>query len=114
MTLCGPQRDELRFYVNGRDLGLYGSRGQARTAVLAIKLAELAWISERIEESPILLLDEVASELDESRRGYLLERIQNVSQAILTTTEPSVFTNSFLDVTTLWKVTAGQIEEARR
>jgi len=111
MTLSGPQRDELRFYVNNRDLGLYGSRGQARTAVLAIKLAELAWMREKIGEYPLLLLDEVASELDEYRRGYLLEQIQDASQAVLTTTDPTIFPNSFLDAATVWEVNAGQIEE---
>jgi DNA replication and repair protein RecF len=111
MTLSGPQRDELRFYVNNRDLGLYGSRGQARTAVMAIKLAELAWMREKIGEYPLLLLDEVASELDEFRRGYLLEQIQGASQAVLTTTEPTIFPDSFLSAATVWEVNAGQIEE---
>ena len=111
MTLSGPQRDELRFYVNNRDLGLYGSRGQARTAVLALKLAELAWMREKIGESPVLLLDEVASELDEGRRAYLLDQVMGVSQAILTTTEPGIFTESFLDEATIWHVHAGQIEK---
>jgi DNA replication and repair protein RecF len=110
LTLCGPQRDELRFMVNERDLGLYGSRGQARTAVLAIKLAELRWMREKIGEDPILLLDEVASELDHLRREYLLAQVQTLPQVILTTTEPSVFPARFMEQTALWKVTAGQIE----
>jgi DNA replication and repair protein RecF len=113
MTLSGPQRDELRFYVNNRDLGNYGSRGQARTAVLALKLAELAWMREKIGDWPILLLDEVASELDEHRRGFLLEQIQGASQAILTTTEPSILSEAFLKNATQWEVQAGQIEERR-
>jgi len=111
MTLSGPQRDELRFYVNDRDLGLFGSRGQARTAVMAIKLAEQRWLYHQIGESPILLLDEVASELDEHRRSYLLEQIVDASQTILTTTEPNIFTNTFLDSAHVWKVHAGQIDE---
>lgn len=109
MTLLGPQRDEMRFFVNERDLGHYGSRGQARTAVLAIKLAELAWMRDRIGESPILLLDEVASELDHHRRGFLLEQIRSVEQAILTTTEPSIFPQSFLQDVMVWQVQGGQI-----
>lgn len=111
VTLYGPQRDELRFLVNDRDLGSYGSRGQARTAVLAIKLAEMQWLKDRIGQSPILLLDEVASELDQARRDYLLAHIQDVSQAILTTTEPSMFSDQFLKSATLWKIKAGQIDE---
>lgn len=111
MTLHGPQRDELRFFVNGRDLSLYGSRGQARTAVMAIKLAELNWMKDKIGEWPVLLLDEVISELDESRRAYLLEQVQHAPQTLLTTTEPTIFTESFRQKATLWHVQAGQIEK---
>lgn len=110
MTLSGPQRDELRFYVNDRDLGLYGSRGQARTAVMAVKLAEMRWMQQKIGQPPILLLDEVISELDEHRRAYLLEQLQGVSQALLTTTEPSIFTPAFLESANVWCVNAGQID----
>lgn len=109
MTLSGPQRDELRLLVNGRDLGLYGSRGQARTAVLALKLAELQWMRDTLGEWPILLLDEVVAELDSARRAYLLARIENVSQALLTTTEPDIFTESFLRRAVRWHIHQGQI-----
>lgn len=109
MTLIGPQRDELRLTVNGRDLGLYGSRGQARTAVMALKLAELEWMRDTLGEWPILLLDEVIAELDANRRAYLLNRIGGVSQALLTTTEPDIFTAEFLQKSTRWHVRQGQI-----
>lgn len=109
ITLTGPQRDELRFKVNDHDLALYGSRGQARTAVMSIKLAELAWMRNVIKESPLLLLDEFLAELDVQRRGYLLDRIGNASQSILTTTEPDIFTPNFLEKSTVWRVHAGQI-----
>ena len=110
MTLCGPHRDELRLYINERDSGLYGSRGQARTAVMAIKLAELAWMRERIGEYPILLLDEVVAELDAQRRAYLLERIDGVTQTLVTTTELDIFTEPFLNRAAIWHVTEGQID----
>ncbi|MBN2304310.1 MAG: DNA replication/repair protein RecF [Anaerolineae bacterium] len=109
MTLIGPQRDELRLMVNGRDLGLYGSRGQARTAVMALKLAELQWMRDAVGEWPVLLLDEVIAELDAARRAYLLSRINGVSQALLTTTEPDIFTPEFLQSATRWRVHQGQI-----
>ncbi len=109
MTLSGPQRDELRLLVNGRDLGLYGSRGQARTAVMALKLAELAWMRDTIGEWPVLLLDEVIAELDAARRAYLLDQIKDVSQALLTTTEPEIFTEAFLTRATRWHIREGQI-----
>lgn len=110
MTLCGPHRDELRLNINGRDAGLYGSRGQARTAVMALKLAELAWMRDRIGEWPILLLDEVVAELDANRRAYLLERINGATQTVLTTTEMDIFPSAFVDRATIWEVVDGQIQ----
>ncbi len=109
MTLIGPQRDELRLMVNGRDLGLYGSRGQARTAVMALKLAEMDWMRDAIGEWPVLLLDEVVAELDARRRAYLLERIGGAAQALLTTTEPEIFTPSFLAGATRLHIDRGRI-----
>ncbi len=109
-TLSGPHRDELRLLINGRDTGLYGSRGQARTAVMACKLAELSWMRARIGEWPVLLLDEVVAELDASRRTYLLERIDGVSQTLATTTEPDIFSPTFLERAAVWRVTDGQID----
>ncbi len=109
VTLTGPHRDELRLFINNRDVGLYGSRGQTRTAVMALKLAELAWMKDRIGEWPILLLDEVIAELDSHRRAYLLERITGTTQTLLTTTELDIFPKSFLDRATIWHVIEGQI-----
>ena len=109
MTLVGPQRDELRFMVNGHDLGLFGSRGQARTAVIALKLAELEWMRSVTGEWPVLLLDELIAELDQERRSYLLERMNGATQSILTTTEPDIFSQSFLEKAAVWRVHAGQI-----
>lgn len=109
MTLIGPQRDELRLLVNTRDLGLYGSRGQVRTAVMSLKLAELEWMRDTVGEWPILLLDEVIAELDAARRAYLLERISGAEQVLLTTTEPDIFTPEFLGKATRWRIHQGQI-----
>ena len=113
MTLCGPHRDELRLNINGRDAGLYGSRGQARTAVMALKLAELTWMRDRIGEWPILLLDEVVAELDAHRRAYLLERINGATQTLLTTTDMDVFPAAFVDRATIWEVVDGQIDTVK-
>ncbi|MEM4204080.1 MAG: DNA replication/repair protein RecF, partial [Candidatus Methanomethylicaceae archaeon] len=87
MTLVGPHRDELRLLVNGMDVGEYGSRGQQRTAVLALKLAQAEWMHQRCSESPVLLLDEVFAELDPHRRRCLLERIRAYKQVFITTTD---------------------------
>lgn len=113
MTLSGPHRDELRLFINDRDVGLYGSRGQARTSVMAFKLAELTWMREKIGEWPILLLDEVVAELDAERRAFLLDRIDGVTQTLATTTELDIFTESFLSRATVWHVTDGQIDTGK-
>jgi len=110
LTTIGPQRDELRFLVNRRDLGLYGSRGQNRTAVLALKLAELDWMREQTGEWPILLLDEVAAELDPHRRQYLMARIKEAEQVFLTTTEPYLIGDSYMESAAKWHIQAGQID----
>ena len=109
ITLTGPQRDDMRFMVNNRDLGMFGSRGQGRTAVLAIKLAELEWMHQELNAWPILLLDEVVAELDARRRAYLLERVADVKQVLLTTTELAVLTDEFMETAALWQVVEGQI-----
>lgn len=109
VTLSGPHRDELRLHINGHDAGLYGSRGQARTAVMALKLAELNWMKQRIGEWPLLLLDEVIAELDAHRRAYLLERLDGATQTLMTTTELDIFTDSFLDRTAVLHIVDGQI-----
>lgn len=108
-TTIGPQRDEMRFLVNRRDLGLYGSRGQNRTAVLAVKLGELEWMQEKTDEWPILLLDEVVAELDIHRRGYLLERVNGAEQVLLTTTEPYLLPDRYVGQATRWQVKGGHI-----
>jgi DNA replication and repair protein RecF len=114
MTLTGPHRDEMRFVAGSPaqgthevDLGTYGSRGQQRTAVLALKLAELAWMQEQTRESPVLLLDEVLAELDAARRRYLLSQVDSVEQALLTATDLEMFSAEFRQRAALWEVVGG-------
>ena len=111
MTLIGPQRDDLRFLVGGIDLNIYGSRGQQRTAALALKLAEVELIGQEVGEQPILLLDDVMSELDDARRGYLMRMMDGAQQAILTTTDLKAYSTEFLAEVTLLRVKEGRIEE---
>ncbi len=108
-TQVGPHRDDWRFWVSGRNLGSYGSRGQQRTAILALKLAEIRWMTQQTGETPILLLDEVVAELDERRRALLLETVQQASQALLTATDPAMLTTEFLNLATTMKVEAGRV-----
>lgn len=111
MSLIGPHRDDLRFLVGGVDMNIYGSRGQQRTIVLALKLAEAKLLAKETGERPIMLLDEVMSELDEARRRYLMRAIKNSQQAILTTTHWNVYSPDFLAQATLLRVQEGRIEE---
>jgi len=111
MTLVGPHRDDLRFSVGGVDLTIYGSRGQQRTAALALKLAEVKLMAQEVGEQPILLLDDVMSELDDARRGYLMRMIDGAQQAILTTTDLKAYSAEFLAEVTLLRVREGRIEE---
>jgi len=109
VTTIGPHRDELRFLSNGMDLGYYGSRGQVRTAMLALKLAEVSWIKEKTGYNPVLLLDEVLAELDTQRRADLLDRLEGVEQALLTTTDIDLFSPGFVKRATLWKIQEGRL-----
>jgi DNA replication and repair protein RecF len=113
LTLIGPHRDELSFISDGVDLGTFGSRGQQRTVVMALRLAELRWLSQETGESPVLLLDEVLAELDRKRRAYLLDllgrRSDNAEQTILTTTDVEMFPIDFRERTLMLKVEQGII-----
>ena len=91
----GPHRDDLRFLANGHDLRVYGSRGQQRTAALSLKLAEVAAMTAATGAPPLLLLDDVMSELDAVRRSTLLAALDGVEQALLTTTDWDDFTPDF-------------------
>jgi len=113
VTTIGPHRDELRLLANGIDLGIYGSRGQARTAMLALKLAEVAWLKEKTGQWPVLLLDEVLSELDPQRRADLLDRLEECEQAMLTTTDLDAFAGEFVQRSSVWRIQAGRVEECK-
>lgn len=86
MTITGPHRDDLAFTINGKDVQSFGSQGQQRTAALSLKLAELELMHEEIGEYPILLLDDVLSELDQTRQTQLIETFQSRVQTFITTT----------------------------
>lgn len=108
-TLYGPHRDDLRIVANERDLRTYGSRGQQRTAALALKLAELHLSTLATGTAPLLLLDDVMSELDLQRRNTLLSALAGVEQAIVTTTDWADFAPEFRRQAQLFHVHAGQV-----
>jgi DNA replication and repair protein RecF len=110
VTVLGPHRDELRFLANGVDLGDYGSRGQVRTTLLALKLAEIEWIKARTGQWPVLLLDEVLAELDLQRRADLLSGLEDSEQALLTTTDLKLFASAYVQKAEVWEVSAGSVK----
>jgi len=109
VTTIGPHRDEMRFLSNQVDLGNYGSRGQGRTALLALKIAEVNWLRKRTGEWPVLLLDETLSELDKQRRADLLDCLGEVDQAIMTSTDLSMFESEFVQTHSVWRVNGGMV-----
>jgi DNA replication and repair protein RecF len=111
VTTTGPHRDEMRVQCNGIDLTDFGSRGQIRTALLSLKLAEVDWLKNKTGEWPVLLMDETLAELDEFRRKCLLEYLQNVEQTLLTTTDMNLFPVGFSDKCERWLVDQGTISK---
>jgi DNA replication and repair protein RecF len=110
VTTIGPHRDEMRVTCNGIDLTDFGSRGQLRTAILALKLAEVAWLKEKTGQWPVLLLDETLAELDVDRRQFLLNYLEDAEQAILTTTDLNLFAPNFVKKCERWKISSGSVE----
>lgn len=110
VTISGPHRDDMRFIINGFDATIYGSRGQQRTAALALKLAEVSLMQRLVGEMPVLLLDDVLSELDRRRGQYLLEAIGQAEQVLVTTTNMEGFGSAFLERAQLWQVQAGAVQ----
>jgi DNA replication and repair protein RecF len=108
-TLFGPQRDDVTFYVNGRNVQTFGSQGQQRTTALSVKLAEIDLIHSEIGEYPILLLDDVLSELDDYRQSHLLNTIAGKVQTFVTTTSIEGIDHQTMKEASTFIVNAGEI-----
>ncbi|MEK6751740.1 MAG: DNA replication/repair protein RecF [Chloroflexota bacterium] len=109
VTTIGPHRDDLRFIINKADVSDYGSRGQIRTTLLALKLAEVEWMKDRTGEWPVILLDEVMAELDIHRRADLLKYVNKDQQVLFTTTDLGFFTPEFMEGSDIWDVSGGVV-----
>ena len=107
-TLVGPHRDDLLFSLGGRELRTFASRGQQRTAILAFKMAQLDLLTRRDGRPPLLLLDDVFSELDPDRRRHLVRRIAELPQALVTTTDPDELDEDLRARSRSWRVTGGE------
>lgn len=114
ISLIGPHRDDLHFWVNGVDMKTFGSRGQQRTVTLSLKLAEVRFIYQMIGEMPVLLLDDVISELDVTRRGYLMNTMNQAQQVIMTTTDLAPYPPRFLKNASLFQVCGGRLRPLPR
>ncbi|MFV2049451.1 DNA replication/repair protein RecF [Metabacillus litoralis] len=113
-TLAGPHRDDLTFFVNDHDVQTYGSQGQQRTTALSLKLAEIDLIHNEIGEYPILLLDDVLSELDDYRQSHLLNTIQGKVQTFVTTTSVEGIDHQTLKEAATFRVRAGELADDKR
>jgi len=108
MTNIGPHKDDISFFINGNDVRKFGSQGQQRTAALSLKLSEIELVKSIIHDSPILLLDDVLSELDSNRQNLLLNSIKDI-QTIITCTGLDEFVNNRFTVNKIYKVTEGHV-----
>jgi DNA replication and repair protein RecF len=109
-TSVGPHRDDFRALTGDVDLGVYGSRGQQRTVALALVLGQAAYIRGRIDEEPLLLLDDPLSELDGPRRERLLEHcLRPESQVLITTAEPELVPQTARSQASIFRVEAGAV-----
>lgn len=103
-SLVGPHKDEISFFINGKNARLFASQGQQRTIVLALKLAAVELVNEMLGSEPVLLLDDVMSELDENHRKALMEFVEQGAQAIVTTTNLDYFSQDVIDRATIVRV----------
>lgn len=109
-TLSGPHRDDLLFIVNDKNIQTYGSQGQQRTTALSVKLAEIDLMKEMTGEYPVLLLDDVLSELDDERQTHLLNMFQNKVQTFLTTTSLDGVKMKLLEKPRVFRIHGGEVE----
>jgi DNA replication and repair protein RecF len=108
-TLVGPHRDDISFELSGRELSGFASRGQQRSAILAFKLGQLAVLAGALGRAPLLLLDDVFSELDPMRRAHLVRRIGELPQAFVTTTTLDDLDSALVSASTPWAAADGTL-----
>lgn len=109
-TTVGPHRDDFSFMVGDIDIRKFGSQGQQRTAALSLKLSEIELVKKLTKENPVLLLDDVLSELDSNRQNYLLSTIGDI-QTIITCTGLDEFVNNRFEIDKVFKIENGRIAE---
>ena len=108
-TSVGPHRDDLLFQIGDADIRKFGSQGQQRTSALSLKMSEIQMVKKLIHDTPVLLLDDVLSELDSSRQNYLLASIHDI-QTIITCTGLDEFVKNRFRIDRVFEVRNGQVE----
>ena len=108
-TTVGPHRDDMLFSIDGIDIRKYGSQGQQRTSALSLKLSEIDLVKKSIKDTPVLLLDDVLSELDSNRQNYLLNSISDI-QTIITCTGLEEFVKNRFNINKVFRVVNGEVE----
>ena len=112
MTSVGPHRDDLLFSIGEVDIRKFGSQGQQRTSALSLKLSEIELVKRSIHDTPVLLLDDVLSELDSNRQNYLLNSIHD-TQTLITCTGLDEFVKNRFHINKIFKVVQGTVEERK-
>ena len=113
MTSVGPHRDDMLFSIKGIDIRKFGSQGQQRTSALSLKMSEIELVKRSIHDTPVLLLDDVLSELDSSRQNYLLNSISEI-QTIITCTGLDEFVKNRFQINKVFEVISGEVFEKER
>ena len=109
-TTVGPHRDDMLFSIDGIDIRKFGSQGQQRTSALSLKLSEIDLVKKSIHNTPVLLLDDVLSELDSNRQNYLLNSITDI-QTIITCTGLEEFVKNRFQINKIFQVISGEVFE---
>lgn len=112
-TLIGPQRDDFSILLNGNDISSYGSQGQMRIAILSVKLSEIDIIFNKFGEYPVILLDDIFSELDVDKRNKLIKYLNCDRQVIITTTDIENINEELVNNAKLFKIDNGKVIETR-
>lgn len=110
MTLAGPQRDDADFFLNGKEARIYGSQGQQRTIALSLRLAELEIMEENAGETPIVLLDDVMTDLDEERRAHIYQMTRGKCQTFMTASSRRLLDPEVLDGARVWEIEGGRVK----
>ena len=109
-TKVGPHKDDMKIFINDIDVRMYGSQGQQRTASISLKLSEIYIVKRKIKDTPVLLLDDVLSELDSSRQNYLLDSISDI-QTLITCTGLDDFISHQFQINKVFQVVQGTVSQ---